>query len=99
MITWLFTQTPLLFFTQSFWRDEAFTYLLSKHSVLDIILLTAHDFSPPLYYILMHFWMMVAGHSEIAMRSLSFIFFWVTLYVAYLYMKDVWKMKNKNAVL
>ncbi len=52
---YFFTKTALLFFVQNLWRDEAFSYVLSKKPILDILRLTVADFSPPLYYIILHF--------------------------------------------
>lgn len=97
MLTWLFTKTPLLFLTQSFWRDEAFSYFMAKKNIIEIIFLTAKDFNPPLYYLILHFWMRVFGNSEIALRSLSIVFFWGTIYIAFSFLNDVFKMKQKKA--
>ena len=38
--------------TQDYWRDELFTIFVSRNSYYDIILLTAKDFNPPLFYFL-----------------------------------------------
>jgi len=92
MLRFLFTKTPLNFLVQSFWRDEAFSYLLSKHQSIDIILLTAKDFNPPLYYLLLHYWMRLFGNSEIAIRSLSMVFYWATAYMAFLFLMHVFKL-------
>lgn len=97
MLNFLFTKTPLLFFTQSFWRDEAFSYFMAKKNVFEIIFLTAKDFNPPLYYLILHFWMKIFGGSEIALRSLSIIFFWATIYVAFLFLNDIFKIKLKKS--
>lgn len=97
MLTWLFTKTPLLFLTQSFWRDEAFSYLMAKKGFFEIIFLTAKDFNPPLYYLLLRYWMKIFGSSEIALRSLSMIFFWATIYVAFLFLNDIFKIKLKRS--
>src|SRR3989344_1917518 len=99
MFEFLFTKTPLMFLVQSFWRDEAFSYLLAKKSILEIITLTVRDFSPPLYYFLLHFWINAFGKSEVALRSLSLIFYWATLYVVFLILTEVFKMKLKKAFL
>ena len=88
-----------MFLVQSFWRDEAFSYLLAKKSILEIITLTVRDFSPPLYYFLLHFWINAFGKSEVALRSLSLIFYWATLYVAFLILTEVFKIKLKRAFL
>ena len=99
MFNFLFTKTPLMFLVQSFWRDEAFSYLLAKRSLLDIVTLTVKDFSPPLYYFFLHFWINVFGKSEVALRSLSMVFYWATFYVVFLILTEVFKMKLKKAVL
>jgi len=95
MLTNLFTKTPLFFFTQSFWRDEGFTYLMAKLPVLEILKTTAKDFNPPVYYILMHYWMMIFGSSEVSMRSVSLIFFAINIYFFYLFCKNILKIKSK----
>lgn len=97
MLNYLFTKTPLFFLTQSFWRDEAFSYFMAKKNIFEIIFLTAKDFSPPLYYLILHFWMKIFGGSEIALRSLSIIFFWATVYVAFLFLNDIFKIKLKKS--
>ena len=63
---------PIL--NQSFWRDEAFSVLLSQKSPLRIIALTIKDQSPPLYLLILHYWMLAFGQSEVAVRGLSFLF-------------------------
>lgn len=56
---------------QSFWRDEAFSVLLSSKSLKEILFLTIKDTSPPLYYFLLHFWMKLFGDSEYVVRTMS----------------------------
>ena len=84
-----FTLTPLKFYVQSFWRDEAFSYLLAKQSIFQILSLTAKDFNPPLYYLLLHVWMNVFWSSEIAIRTLSFFFFLGLLYIVGVFLMEV----------
>ncbi|MGB9707227.1 MAG: glycosyltransferase family 39 protein [Microgenomates group bacterium] len=99
MLDFLFTKTPLTFMIQSFWRDEAFTALLAKKDIWKIIYLTAKDFSPPLYYILIHFWMNIFGSSEISLRSFSLICFWATIYIIYLFITEILKIKKNLIIL
>ena len=73
MWDFLFHHTPLLYLTQSAWRDEAFSILLAMRSPLYFIPKLA--FEPPLYYLLLHFWMKLFGTSEIAARALSLVGF------------------------
>jgi len=95
MLFFLFSKTPLSFFIQSLWRDEAFSYFLAKKNILKIIFLTAKDFNPPLYYLMLHFWIKIFGSSEIALRSLSLIFYWATIYFIFLFLTEIFKIKNK----
>jgi 4-amino-4-deoxy-L-arabinose transferase-like glycosyltransferase len=71
---------PLLF-TQSFWRDEAFTALIAVKSPWEIILSLIKDQSPPLYFLLLHFWMQFFGTSEYMIRLLS-AFWYIGLIIA-----------------
>lgn len=95
----LFSFTPLKFFIQSFWRDEAFSYLLAKQNILQILSLTAKDFNPPLYYLLLHGWMGMFGSSEVAMRTLSFFFFLGTLYVVGMFLMDIFEFSIGEILL
>ena len=95
MLSFIFSKTPLSFFVQSLWRDEAFSYLLAKKNIIEIIFLTAKDYNPPLYYLILHFWIKIFGHSEIALRSLSLIFYWATIYIVFLFLTEIFKIKNK----
>lgn len=97
MIDFLFSKTPLSYFVQSIWRDEAFSYLLAKQNLIKILSLTAKDFNPPLYYLLLHLWIKIFGSSEIALRTPSLIFFWATVYLAFLLMIEVFKYPQKKA--
>lgn len=82
MIAWLITKTPLFYLWQPLWRDEAFSVLLSQNSPLPIIRLTAADFNPPLYYLMLHFYMSFFGSGEITIRWLSFTAHLLTVWVA-----------------
>lgn len=99
MIRFLFTKTPLFFFTQSLWRDEAFSYFLAKKNFSSIILLTAKDFNPPFYYLLLHFWIRVFGKSEISLRSLSLLFYGGCIYLTYLFISKILRIKPKKAFI
>lgn len=96
MIDLLFRITPLWLLVQGIWRDEGFSYMMARQNIFEIIHATAHDFNPPLYYFLLHYWMKPFGTSEIAMRSLSLVFFAITIYIADLFLVNVLKIKNKR---
>lgn len=81
---------PLLF--QSYWRDEAFSVLMAQRPFVEIIRLSAHDFSPPLYFILLRIWITLFGASEAATRSLSVLFYILTLTTIVLFLRKFTKM-------
>ena len=60
--------------SQSLWYDEAFSVYLASMGPGEIIARTAADIHPPLYYFLLHGWMLAVGSSEFALRFLSLIF-------------------------
>ena len=84
---------PIL--TQSYWRDEAFSVLLSSKSLADILLLTIKDVHPPLYYFLLHFWIGLFGDAEYATRSLSLLFLFLLTFSSFLLLRQLlgnWKL-------
>jgi mannosyltransferase len=56
--------------SESIWLDEATSIYLAKMSIADLIRWTAVDIHPPLYYILLHVWL-VFGDGEAQVRLLS----------------------------
>lgn len=56
---------------QGFWIDEGFSVALAGLSPAGIIAGTAADQHPPLYYLLLHGWLGLAGRSEFAVCFLS----------------------------
>lgn len=87
-MNFLFYHTPLFYLIQSVWRDEAFSYFMAKPPVFTIIKNTASDFNPPLYYVLLHFWMM-GGTSDVWLRLLSFLPHLGTTYISYCFAKKL----------
>lgn len=71
MLNFLLNHSPLLYFVQSLWRDEAFSILVAEKPLSAII--GKVGLEPPLYYFLLHFWIKLFGESEIAARSLSLL--------------------------
>ncbi len=58
--------------TESLWLDEATSLFLARMDIPTLTAWTAHDIHPPLYYVLLHLWL-VFGESEFALRSLSVV--------------------------
>lgn len=89
MFQCLLTHTPLLYFTQSLWRDEAFSVLVAERPLS--FFLSKLTFEPPVYYILLHFWMKIFGNSEIAVRALSLAAFALSTYVVIIWAEKLFK--------
>lgn len=73
MFDFLINHTPLLYLTQSLWRDEVYSIFMAAKPISFFV--TRLTFEPPFYYLLLHFWMKIFGMSEIAGRSLSLVAF------------------------
>jgi mannosyltransferase len=58
----------------SLWYDEAVSAFLAGQSIFELIAHTSRDIHPPAYYLLLHFWAIVAGKSEFALAFFSLIF-------------------------
>lgn len=75
----------LRFWTRSaLWLDEALTVDIARHPLGQLHALLRQDGAPPLYYVLLHFWMKPFGTSNAAVRSLSGVISVLTLPVAWL---------------
>jgi hypothetical protein len=66
-----------------FWMDEAITTGIASHPLSAIPGLLRHDGSPPLYYVLLHFWIRLFGASESATHALSLLFGLLTIPVGF----------------
>ena len=66
-----------------FWIDEGLSVGIADRPLGDIPHALRLDGSPPLYYLLLHVWMQVAGTSEEATRALSLVFALLTVPAAW----------------
>jgi mannosyltransferase len=66
-----------------FWIDEGIAVGIASHGVGDIPALLRADGSPPLYYVLLHGWLALAGDGEAAARLLSLLFAAITVPVSW----------------
>jgi mannosyltransferase len=57
--------------SQSIWLDEGYSINEAQFPTSEIIRHSAESDNPPLYYILLHFWIKIFGDSEAGARSLS----------------------------
>ncbi|NLX44123.1 MAG: hypothetical protein GXY79_11670, partial [Chloroflexi bacterium] len=56
---------------QSLWNDEGTTVALVQRDIPTILQNASDDIHPPLYYIVLHYWVAMLGTSEAAARGLS----------------------------
>ena len=80
---------------QSYWRDEAYSVLLSLKSPIEIFALTFKDTHPSLYYWLLHYWMKFFGDAEYITRSFSFLSHILLVIVSFILLKHLvknWKV-------
>jgi mannosyltransferase len=68
---------------QSLWYDEAVSIHLATKDLAALTLHTAGDIHPPLYYYLLHFWVLVAGSSEFSAAFLSLLFGLILVALSY----------------
>ncbi len=79
----------LVSLNQSLWLDEATTALSSQMSLPEFFSsFMRADFHPPLYYLVIHYWSIMFGISEISLRIPSVIFGILNIYVVYLIAKE-----------
>ena len=81
-------------FTTSLWGDEAFSAVLSMNPIPRIIEIIVRDTSPPLYNITEHLWFQIFGSSEVAIRSLSFFYYLLTIFFVYKIATLLWSRKT-----
>ncbi|MGH2947688.1 MAG: glycosyltransferase family 39 protein [Solirubrobacteraceae bacterium] len=66
-----------------FWIDEGLSVGIADRPLGDIPDALRLDGSPPLYYVMLHFWMLLAGASEEGVRALSLLCALVAIPVAW----------------
>ena len=63
--------------------DESFSLFMALQSVPDLVRMLCQGDNPPLWELLLHFWVKIFGISEVAIRSLSLIFSVLTIIPIY----------------
>ena len=81
-------------FTASLWGDEGFAAVLAQKSIPEIVSIVARDTSPPFFYFTLHLWMRIFGTSEVAIRSLSFLYFALLILTVFLIGKLLWNKRT-----
>lgn len=80
--------------TPSLGMDEGYSVKVAQMSFSQIVAITSSDVHPPLYYILLHYWILFLGSSEFSVRFMSVIFAVLAILMIYkvgnlIYDKDV----------
>ncbi|MGE5438177.1 MAG: glycosyltransferase family 39 protein [Syntrophothermus sp.] len=60
--------------TESLWLDETISLKFAEKPLLQLIYKTANDVHPPLYYVILHYWIKYFGSDEYGSRLLSVVF-------------------------
>lgn len=77
----------------SVWFDEAYGLFIIRSDYLEVARLTALDVHPPMYYWVLKAWTSIFGLSEIAIRSLSTVFFLVAIGFMYILVRRLFGQK------
>lgn len=79
---------------KDFWFDEAFSFFLAKQNIKDLLIATAADSHPPLYYLILHTWMKIVPNNEYLLRLPSFVFGIASFSVIYFLGKEFFDKKT-----
>ncbi len=82
----------LILINQSLWLDEAAQAIESLRplgSQLDI----SADFQPPLFHLLLHFWMKIGGTHDVWLRLLPVLISVLSVYLVYLIVRSLYSKK------
>jgi mannosyltransferase len=66
------------------WLDESLTVEIARRPLSGLFAALRHDGAPPLYYLLLHYWMKAFGTGDVAVRALSGVLSVATLPLAWL---------------
>lgn len=81
----------------SFWYDEIVHLKVSQYNVIDLLTAKKFDFGdPPLYFVILHYWIKIFGTSEFSVRFPSLIFGVASVFFIYFLGK---KLFNKEVGL
>ncbi len=82
-----------LLYHQSIRLDESQSITLATRPISTLLVYNARDVHVPLYFLTLHFWIQIFGTQVVAIRTLSLIFFILSLPVIYIVAKE---SSNKN---
>jgi 4-amino-4-deoxy-L-arabinose transferase-like glycosyltransferase len=80
-------------FHHDLWFDEAISILISRLSIPDLLTAASFDNNPPLYYLILHFWMQFSQNT-FWLRSLSLIFSSASIPLVFLTAKKLFSLRT-----
>lgn len=86
-----------IFVSSSLWLDEALTVNIARVPLGSLAATLKVDGAPPLYYVLLHFWMQVFGESDAAVRAFPALLGVLTFPLAFLAGKKVFSDDERRA--
>lgn len=84
---------------QSFWLDEGSSIQLARLPLTHLFTSIGNDFHPPLFYLLLHYWLPLAGKSEWLIRLPNLILGAATVPLLYLFVRRLLPKEKKIAFL
>ena len=78
----------------SLWHDEAFSALLIKYDLGEMMYRIGLDVHPPFYYLVLRVWDLILGNSLFSLRMFSVFFSILIILTVYLLVKQVFKNQN-----
>lgn len=95
LITLLGLILRLVLSNQSFWLDEGASLMMAKLPLSQLIEALKADFHPPLFYMLLHFWLPLLGKSEWLIRLPFILLASATIPATYLLCREIFGAKSK----
>lgn len=95
LITFLAFTLRLIGSNQSLWLDEGASISIARLPLANILSAAGSDFHPPLSYLLLHFWLPLAGKSESIIRFPNIVFGSLAIPALYFLLKAFFP-KDKN---
>lgn len=84
---------------QSFWLDEGASIFFARLPIFSFFTSIIGDFHPPLYYLLLHFWLPLAGRTEWLIRLPNVVFGAFCVPILFLLLKEVLEKEKKRFAL
>lgn len=78
---------------KDFWFDEAFSFFVARNSLPDLLAATTADNHPPLYYLVLHFWLKL-GREAFFLRLPSLLASGISIFLIYKIGQEIFNRKT-----